>query len=160
MGHRIQAPSGGCIVIASITIQTGVQATLDGTPISINENQFVVASNTIPLNPPSAESTISPVSDIAISADGKAATVSNTIVALAPSNNALMINQMTSSIPSSPIPIFTVAGQILTAAPTGFASEGQRVLPRGSAITFAGSVFSLASDNNALIVNGIRHAYL
>ena len=154
-GHQIQALSGGGIVIASTTIQPGVQTTIDGTPISINENQLVVASKTIPLNPLTAESIINPINDNAISADGKAGRVSNTIMAPVPSNNALVINEKTSSIPSSPIPILTVAGQILTAAPTGFAIDGQSVLPGGSAITFARNVFSLASGNNALIVNGM-----
>lgn len=155
-GHQIQAASGGGIVIASTTIQPGVQTTIDSTPISVDEDQIVVAGSTIPLATPSADPTISLVNGDIISAGGVAATVSGTTVALAPDDDALVVNGKTSPIPPPPIPIpiLTVAGQTLTAATTGFAIGGQSVLPGGSAVTYAGSVFSLASGRNALIING------
>ncbi len=153
-GDQIQAASGGGIIIASTTIQPGVQTTIDGTPISVDKDQIIVASSTIPLTPPSADPIITLVNSDIISAGGKAAMVSGTTVALAPNGNALVVNGKTSPLPPPPMPILTVAGQTLTPAPTGFAIGDQSVLPGGSAVTYAGSVFSLASGGNALIVNG------
>ncbi len=153
-GHQIQAASGGGIIIASTTIQPGVQTTIDSTPISVDKDQIIVASSTIPLTPPSADPIITLVNGDIISAGGKAAMVSGTTVTVAPNGNALVTNDKTSPLPPPPMPILTVAGQTLTPTPTGFAIEDQSVLPGGSAVTYAGSVFSPASGGNALIVNG------
>ncbi|KAF6223722.1 hypothetical protein HO133_000565 [Letharia lupina] len=153
-GYQIQAASGGGVIIASTTIRPGVQTTIDSTPLSVEKGQIVIASSTIPLALPSADPIITLANGDIISAGGKAATVSGTTVALAPDGNALVINGKTSPVPPPPVPILTVAGQTLTAAATGFAIGGQSVLPGGSAVTYAGSVFSLASGRNALVVNG------
>lgn len=153
-GHQIQAAGGGGIFIASTTIQPGVQTTIDNTPISVDKDQIVIASSTIPLSTPSADSIITLVNGDIISANDVAATVSGTAFALAPYDDALVVNGKTSPIPPPPMPILTVAGQTLTAATTGFAIGDQSVLPGGSAVTYAGSVFSPASGSNALIING------
>ena len=153
-GHKIQAASGGGMVIASTTLQPGVKTTIDGTPISVDNDHIIVASSTIPLAPLPAVPIITMVNGDIISAGGKAATVGGTTVALAPDGNALEVNGKTTPLPPPPVAILTVAGQTLTAAPSGFAIGGQSVLPGGSAVTYAGSVFSLASGSNALIVNG------
>ena len=153
-GHPLQAASGGGIVIASTTLQPGVQTTIDSTPVSVGENQIVVASSIIPLARPSANPIFTLVNGDIISAGGKAAIVGGTTVALAPNGFALVVNGKTSPLPPPPTPILTVAGQTITAAPTGFAVGGQNVSPGGSVVTYAGSVFSLASDSDALVVNG------
>ncbi len=151
-GHQIQAASGGGIIIGSTTIPPGAQTTIDSTPLSVDKDQLIIASSTIPLNP-----IITLVNGDVISAGGKAAIVSGTTVALAPNDDALIVNGKTSPLPPPPsspsIPLLTVAGETLTPAPTGFVIEGQSVLPGGSAVTFAGSTFSLASASNALDVN-------
>lgn len=154
-GHQIQAASGGGITIAGTTIQPGVQTTIDSTPISVGADQIIVASSTIPLAPPSVNPIITLINGDIISAGGNAAMVSGTTVALAPNDHALVVNGKTSPLPAPATPILTVAGQTITAAPAGFAVGGQPVSPGGPAVTYAGSVFSLASDSNALIVNGI-----
>ncbi len=151
-GHQIQAASGGGIIIESTTIPPGARTTIDSTPISVDKDQLIIASSTIPLNP-----IITLVNGDVISAGGKAAIVSGTTVALAPNDDALIVNGKTSPLPPPPpppTPLLTVAGEILTPAPTGFVIGGQSVLPGGSAVTFAGSTFSLASASNALDVNG------
>lgn len=153
-GHQIQAANGGGIVIASTTLQPGVQTVIDSTPISVGKDQIVVISSTIPLAPPSADPIITLINGDIISAGGTAAIVGGTTVALAPDGDALIINGKTSPLPPPSTPILTVAGQTFTAAPTGFAIGGQSVLPGGPAVTYAANVFSLSPDGNALIVNG------
>lgn len=110
------------------------------------------------LNDPQAGGTTSPVITLVngdiITAGGKAATVSDTTVSLAPNDDALVVNGNTSPLPLPPISFLTVAGQTLTPAPTGFAIGTQRVLPGGPPVIFAGSTFLLASDSNELIING------
>ena len=153
-GHRIQAASGGGVIISSSTLQPGLQTTIDGTPLSVEKDGIVIASSTVPLTPPSAKHIITLINGDIISAGGQAATVSGTIVALASNDDALVVNGKTSPLPLTPIPLLTVAGQTYTPAPTGFAIGGQSVLPGGPAVTFAGSTYSLDSGSNALIVNG------
>ena len=158
-GHQIQAAGqGGGIIIASTTIPSGVQITIDGTPLSVGKDHIIIiASSTIRLNPQPAKSIVTLVNGDVISAGGQAALASGTTVALAPNNDALIIvNGKTSPIaPPPPISILTIAGQTLTPAPSGFVVQGHSVLPGGSAVTVVGgSTISLASDGNALIVNG------
>ena len=153
-GHQIQAANGGGIIIASTTLQPGVQTVIDSTPISVGKDQIVVASSTIALAPPSADPIITLINGDIISAGGIAAIVSGTTVALASDRDAFIVNGKTLPLPPLSTPILTVAGQTLTAAPTGFAIEGQSVLPGGPAVTYAANVFSLSPDGDALIVNG------
>ena len=153
-GHQIQAASEGSIVIASTTIPPGVQTTIDSTPISVDNDQIIIASSTIRLSPQPANPIITLVNGEIISAGGKAAIVSGTTVALAPDDDALIVNGKTSPLPVPPISILTIAGQTLTPAPSGFVIRGQSVLPGGSAVTFSSNTLSLASGGNALIVNG------
>lgn len=154
-GHQIQAASGGGIIIASSTLEPGLQTIIDGTPLSVGKGRIVVASSTIPLTPSSVDPILTLVNGDIVSAGGPAATVSGTTVALAPNDDALVINGMTSPLPLRPIPLLTVAGQTYTPAPTGFAVGGQSVLPGRPAVMVDGSTFSLASGSNALYVNGI-----
>lgn len=154
-GHQIQTVSGGGVIIASSTLQLGLQTTIDGTPLSVDKGRIVIASSTVSFTLPSADPILTLINGDIISAGGQAATVSGTTVALAPNDDALVVNGKTSPLPPRPIPLLTVAGQIYTPAPTGFAIEGQSVLPGGPAVTFAGSTFSLASGSNALIVNDV-----
>ena len=159
-GHQIQAASGGGILVASTTLQAGLQTTIDGTPLSIDKDRIIIASSTIPLTPPpsAADPIITLVNGDVISAGGPAAVVSGTTIAyVAPHDDggALVINGHTSPLPQpvpTAIPLLTVAGQTITPAPTGFVLGGQSVLPGGPVIVVHGSTISLAS--NALIVNG------
>ena len=137
-GHQIQAASAGGIVVASTTLQPGLQTTIDGTPLSIDNERIIIASSTIPLSPPSstADPIITLTNGDVISAGGPAAIVSGTTVAfLAPHDNndddALVINGHTSPLPQpppTPAPVLTVAGQTLTPAPAGFAVGAQSVI--------------------------------
>ena len=159
-GHQIQAASEGGIIVASTTLQPGLQTTINGTPLSVDKDRIIIASSTIPFVPPpsAADPIITLINGAIISAGGPAAIVSGTTVAfLAPhdDDDALIINGHTSPLPQpppTPTPVLTVAGQTLTPAPTGFAVGAQSVLPGGPAVIIDGSTFSLAS--NALIVNG------
>lgn len=153
-GHRIQAASGGGIIIASTTLQPGVQTTIDSTPISVDKDSIVIASSTIPLALPYADPIITLINGDVISAGGKAAIVSGTTVALAPHDDALIVDGKPSPIPQPSTPIITAAGQTLTPASTGFAIGSQSVLPGGPAVMYAGSTLSLAPEGTALIVNG------
>lgn len=130
-GHQVQAANGGGIIIASTTLQPGVQTTMDGTPISVDKDRIVVASSTIPLAPLPADPIITLVNGDIISASGKAATASGTTVALAPHDNALVVNGNTTPIPPLPTAILTIAGQIFTAAPLASQSEARASCLRG-----------------------------
>ena len=152
-GHQIQAAKGGGIIVASTTLQPGVQTTIDGTSLSVDKDHVILASSTISLLPPLADPIVTLINGDTISAGGQAAIVSGTTVALA-ANNALVVNGKTSPLPPPPVPTLTVAGQILTPAPAGFAIGRESVLPGGPAVTVDGSTFSIASESNALIVNG------
>lgn len=154
-GQKIQAANGGGIIIASNTLRPGAQTTIDSTPISVDKDAIIIASSTIPLIPQSADPILTLVNGDIITAGGQAATASGTTVAfLAPNDDALVVNGITSPLPLPPISILSVAGQTFTPAPTGFAIGTQRLLPGGPPVLFAGSTFSLASESNALIVNG------
>ena len=153
-GLQLQAASGDGVIIASTTLQQGQQTTVAVTPLSVGKGQIVIAGSTIPSPLLSAGPIITLVNGDIISAGGQAATVSGTTVALAPNNNALVVNGKTSPFPIPPTPILTVAGQTITPAPAGFAIGGQSVLPGRPAVTFAGSTFSLPSGGTSLIVNG------
>lgn len=153
-GHQIQAASGGGVIIASSTLHPGLQTTIDSTPLLVDQGRIVIASSTVSLTPPSADPILTLINGDIISAGGQAAMVSGTTVALAPNDDALVVNGMTSPFPPRPIPLLTVAGQTYARAPTGFAIGSQSVLPGGPAVTVAGSTFSLASESDALFVNG------
>lgn len=153
-GHQIQATNGGGIIVASTTFQPGVQITLDKTLTLVGENQIIVASSTISLSPPSADPVITLINGNVMSAGGKAATVDGKKIALAPKSNALEFIGIKPPLPLSLVATLAVAGQTFTAGPIGFAIGGQIVTPGTSAVTFAGSVFSLASGSNSLVVNG------
>ena len=152
-GHQIQAAKGGGIIVASTTLQPGLQTIIDGTTLLVDKGHIIFSSSTISLVPPPADPILTLINDDTISAGGQAAIVSGTTVALV-ANDALVVNGKTSPLPPPPTPTFTVAGQTLTPAPAGFAIGHQSVLPGGPAVTVDGSTFSLASESNALIVNG------
>ena len=143
-GHHIQAAKGGGIIIASTTLQPGVQTTIDGTSLSVDKDHVILASSTISLLPPPADPIVTLINGDTISAGGQAAIVSGTTVALA-ANDALVVNGKTSPLPPPPVPTLTVAGQILTPAPAGFAIGRESVLPGGPAVTVDGSTLSIAS---------------
>ena len=152
--YRIQTAKGGGIIVASTTLEPGLQTTIDGTPLSVNKDHIVIASSTIPLAPPPAHSIVTLINGDIISAGGQVAIVSGTTVALAANDDALVVNGKTSPLPPPPTPILTLAGQTITPNPTGFAIGRQSVLPGGPAVTVDGNTLSLASESNALIVNG------
>ena len=152
-GQQIQAAKGGGVIVASTTLQPGLQTTIDGTMLSVDKDHVILASSTISLALPPADPIITLINGDTLSAGGQAAIVSGTTVALA-ANDALVFNGKTSPLPPPPTPILTVAGQTLTPSPAGFAIGGHSVLPGGPAVTVDESTFSLASESNALIVNG------
>ena len=152
-GQQIQAAKGGGVIVASTTLQPGLQTTIDGTMLSVDKDHVILASSTISLASPPADPVITLINGDTLSAGGQAAIVSGTTVALA-ANDALVVNGKTSPLLPPPTPILTVAGQTLTPSPAGFAIGGHSVLPGGPAVTVDGSTISLASKSNVLTVNG------
>lgn len=150
-GQQIQTASGGGVVVADNTLKPAVQTTIDNTPLSVGTSHIVVSSSTTPLAAPAI---VTLVNGAEVRAGDSAAIVSGTTVALAPDGNALVINGKTSPISTARKSVFNVAGQIVTAGSTGFGLGGQAVSPGGPAVTYSGTVVSLASDSNALVING------
>ena len=84
-----------------------------------------------------------------ISAGGPTAVVSGTTYSVLPSNQGLLVNGASTMalppLPSAPQSIFSVAGQIFTAAPAGFSIAGTIISPGGQAVTISGTAISLNS---------------
>ena len=156
------APNRGGFVIGTNTLSAGGSAiTISGTPISIlpSNGGLVVGSSTVALPVAAYASqsvytvggqtfTAAPtgfaIGSSSLSVGGSAITISGTVVSLGPSG--LQIGSSTIALPTPVQSVYTVGGQIFTAAPSGFSIAGTSLSIGGSAVTISGTVVSLGSS--------------
>ncbi|KAL2040633.1 hypothetical protein N7G274_006612 [Stereocaulon virgatum] len=144
----------------------GPTAVVSGTTCTVlpNDSGIILGSKTIPLPPLSviaasttttltiasvtfvACSTGFPIASItsSLSPGGPACTIAGTLVSLG--QNALQVGSTIMPLPTIPPETFTVADQIITAAPTAFTvPPDTTVLAGSSAVTLSGTIISLGS---------------
>ena len=148
------APAGSALVINGMTntLSALVEAasspapviTIGDQPITANPaSQFVVQGQTL-------------------AAAGGAIVVAGITFSLASSGSALIINGVMSALPTpfyvapNPTPVITIGSQAVTEnSASQFVVQGQTFKAGGTPIVVAGTTFSLAPFNSALVVNGV-----
>ena len=109
-------------------------------------------------------STISPnaasqnmVGDQTLAPEAAAITVSDTLVSLASSGSALIVDGKTQTLvlTEHPVPLITIAGSVIALNTAGQYNLGSQTLTPGSAITVSGTTISLAPSASAIVINGI-----
>jgi len=160
-GETFTANPTGFIIAGTIVTPGGPPAVISGTPVSLGPSGVFIGGSTMPLRAPSLNQipsvftaagqafTANPtgfnLAGTAVLLDGPAVTISGTPVSLGSSN--LVIGGSTFAI-KTPFPgrvpsVFTVADQMFTANPTGFAIASVTVSPGGPAVTISGTPISL-----------------
>lgn len=159
-------------VIAGQTLTPGGQITVSSTRISLapSASVAVVGTSTQSLAtapaPLAAEAPVLKWDGSAYTADassdfviasqtltpGGIITLLGTPIRLAPGAADALIGTSTQSL--APADVFTLAGQLLTANPSGFAIAGTTVLPGGSGVTVSGTPVRLESGGTLLVGNG------
>ena len=86
--------------------------------------------------------------------------VSGTTYSLAAQASALVVNGVTSPLPTNsesiPLPKIRIDSQYLTLGPTlGYDLGGKTLIPGATPIVFSGTTYSLAPQATALVVNGV-----
>ncbi|KAF6231719.1 hypothetical protein HO173_010021 [Letharia columbiana] len=149
-----RAPNGGAI-FKSGAISLGSQSDIDGHAISVGSSTIVVdgTSYALPssagaiLQSPRPQSNvpITLTNGVILTPGGNAATISGTTYAIPSDDSVLVVDGQLVPFPTQTAlqSVFTVGGQIFTAAPTGFAIGGQSVTLDGTAATLDGTVVSL-----------------
>lgn len=164
-GFTYTANSASHFFIAGQTLAPGGTITASGTTISLptGTDIAVIGTSTQTLATASPSTEEAPVltwdgvtytadasSDFIIASEtltpGGIITVLGTPISLAPGAADAVIGTSTQTLSSAvitPADIFTVAGQIVTANPTGFAIAGTTLLPGGKGVTVSGTPVSL-----------------
>ncbi|CAD6587759.1 MAG: hypothetical protein ASARMPRED_003247 [Alectoria sarmentosa] len=175
-GTIYTANTASQFVIAGQTLTPGGTITASGTPIGLPEgtNFAVIGSSTQFLAaasaPPTAEApvmtwdgstyTADASSDFVIASEtltpGGIITVLGTPMSLAQGAADVVIGSSTQTLSSAiitPADVVTVAGQVVTAHPSGFAIAGTTVLPGGTGVTVAGTPVSLGLGGTLVVGN-------
>ncbi|KAK4691660.1 hypothetical protein P7C71_g5384, partial [Lecanoromycetidae sp. Uapishka_2] len=147
-GKSIARASSGGLIIGDSIIPPGGRATISGHLVSDGFSSVVIDGSTyaLPTNTISEDlipHSLTLANGVIISAGGMAATISGTTYAIPSDARVVLVNGKTMALPTEFNTVFTVAGQIFTANPTGFVVSGYTVLQGGSAITLSGTVVSL-----------------
>lgn len=149
-------------VIGSQTIiQGSAPIALDYTPVALGPSATVVGANTITLPPVNVAVTTPAVysfGGVAVTQGGAPVTISGTEYSLGPS----FVVEGTKTIPISSAapsnPVLTIAGQTITANPTGLSIGGSSVSSNAPAITVLGTVVSL--NPSAVIIGSSTKPFL
>lgn len=178
-GSTYTANTASQFVIAGQTLTSGGSITASGTLISLPEgtsNVAVIGSSTQTLASASATVPTAKVpvmtwdgstytadasSDFIIASKtltpGGIITVLGTPIQLAPGAADAVIGSSTQTLSSSavitPADIITVAGQVITANPTGFAVAGTTLVPGGKGVTVGGTPLSLGPGGTLVVGN-------
>jgi hypothetical protein len=155
-GQTMQRASNGGLIIGTTTLAPGTQTTIAGQVISVGPNAVVMGTSTYALAPTAGAVLSSPADGGAqrdaitlpngavLSAGGGPVTISGEAVSVMSNDKGAVIDGSTVLFASSTIQsVFTVAGQTLTVAPTGFVVGGVTISPGGPAVTIAGTVVLL-----------------
>ena len=154
-------PSGGGVAIGDSTI---IIPPSFGPGAAQNSNQNVAAVPGAVLAPGFTAGgqtfTTNPAGGFAaggtiISAGGQAVTISGTPVSILPGSGGIAVGGSTISLPVASLPVFTAAGQIFSANPTGgFVAGGNTLNPGGPALTISGTPISLLPNNMGIAISG------
>ncbi|KAL8895187.1 MAG: hypothetical protein Q9207_008267 [Kuettlingeria erythrocarpa] len=157
--HTISKAANGALIIGASTISPGNQVTIAGHTVSAAPDRVIVDDTTYTL-PTAAGAVQSPAAGpitlpngIVVTPGASAITLSSEkVISVFPDGKSLVIDGSTVNIPpptttttSSAKSIFTVAGEVFTAAQAGFAIDGTTVAPGGAAVTVSGTVVSLGT---------------
>ena len=145
-GQTIYRQGSSAVIGSQTIVQGSPPITVDSTPVALGPSAIVIGTTAIPFPPVKAAVITPPVysfGGIAITQGGVPVTISGTAYSLGPS----FVVEGTKTIPlpaATPSnPVLTIAGQTITAKPTGFSIGGTSVMPNGPAITISGTVISL-----------------
>ncbi|MCJ1482272.1 hypothetical protein MMC06_002435 [Schaereria dolodes] len=151
----------------------GPPVTISGTVISLapSNSALIVGTTTFTPNgitpapkPIVSEVTLNAQSNLVIGSQtiipgGPAATISGTIVSLAPAATALILGSSTinltpiATLPENPLAMITVGGSVITAnSNAAFVLGSRTLLPGGPAVTIAGTPISLAPSASLVII--------
>ena len=145
-----RAPNGG-VIIGDSTIVPGGQAALSGHTIVAGVSSVILDGSTFAL-PTSvgavayqsiASTSITLANGVVISAGDRAAIISGTTYSIPTEGSGLIMDDKTMGFRTRLQSVFTIAGQALTANPTGFGADGHSILLHGSAVTHSGTLISL-----------------
>lgn len=158
-GGSVTADSNGVFVHGSQILPGSPPVFLSGTPISLGTSgNLVIGSSTVALTGSNSAInafkiggdtfTASPVgftvAGSTVLPGGSAVVVSGTTLSLSPSGvldiGGASIN-LAPQVPS--VDVFNVAGQTVTANPSGFQIDGSNILPGGTPVTISGTQVSL-----------------
>ena len=138
---------GSSLIIGSQTIAQDAEPTvIGGTPIAFGPSAVVVGANTISVSPAGAEFTPQPVysvGGVAITQGEAPITISGVEYSLGPSYIMAGNNKIPLPTISPSNPVLTIAGQTITANPTGFSIAGTTITPNAPALAYSGTVISL-----------------
>lgn len=178
----ITANSASAFVVGTETLAPGGPAiTLGGTTFAIpsQATALVVNGETTPIGQPQTQKTPAPaqipVGGSVVTANGasqfeigsqtlipggSAITIDDSVVSLAPSATAVVINGVTTPVAgkSANVPAvqITIGGSTITAdSASQFQIASQTLSPGGPAITVSGTTYSLAPSGSAIVVDGV-----
>ena len=150
-----RGPNGGAILEDGAIIGLGSQSNINGHTISVGASTVVIDGTSYALpssagallqSPrPQPDAVVTLTNGAVLTPGGAAATVSGTTYAIPSDDSVLVVNGQPLPSPTETTlqSVFTVAGQVFTAVPTGFAIGSQSVALDGTAATLGGTVISL-----------------
>ncbi|KAI9810598.1 MAG: hypothetical protein M1827_006160 [Pycnora praestabilis] len=162
---EIFTPASNALIIGGQTLSPGgTGITVSGVPMSLDGlDNLIVGTSTFTLQTTGSPKvfTIGGQTFIAapngfmvgsqtLSPGGPGMTISGTPVSLDPSGD-LILGASTIPLNTGSPKVFTVAGQIFTAAPTGFAAASKTLLPGGPGVTISGTPVSLDPSGELII---------
>lgn len=166
-GQTFTANSAGGFATAGTTINAGGQGlTISGTPISIlpNNQGVAVGGSTIPMptNAPQgftvAGQTFAAVASgfavggSTISPGGPGITIAGTPISILSNGGGVAVGGSTIALPISSQKPFTIAGQMLTPVPSGFAVGGTTISANGPGATVSGTPISVLPNNGGVVI--------
>lgn len=165
-GSIVTADASGNFEIGGQTLLPGSAITVGGNTISVDTSatEVIINGATMPIatvipDVTIGDSVLTPGSDGAFELGtqtlqpGSTMVIDGTILSLAPSGTAIVVDGSTTPV-AAPVAVITLPGATLSANTDGSLNLAGQTLQPGSAITVVGSTFSLASDGNAIAVNG------
>lgn len=149
-----RAPDGGA-VFGGRTIGLGSQTSINGHAISVAVSTVVLdgTSYALPSSAgavlqtphPQPNEAVTLTNGVVLTPGGTSATISGTTYAVPSDGGVLVVNGQSLPLATETMlqSVFTVGGQVFTAAPTGFTIGSQSVALGGTAATLDGTVVSL-----------------
>lgn len=165
-GHIITA-APGAIAVAGTTLTPGAPPiTVAGTPIQLGSSALIIGTSTVPLAPASPTQIITTIAGHAITAapnsiaiggntlspGAPGTTVDGTVLSLDGSGHFIVGSKtipLASNVPETITT--TVAGQAITAAPSGIVVAGTTLRPGAPGMTLSGTLISLDTASQLIV---------